>query len=62
MLFKETVAASTLDLLIRIMKDEMFAPFALVGGTALSLLIGHRKSIDLDFFSQHPFDTLALRN
>ncbi len=60
MLFKETLAASTLDLLIRIMKDEMFAPFTLVGGTALSLLIGHRKSIDLDFFSQHPFDTLAL--
>jgi len=60
MLFKETLAASTLDLLIRIMKDEMFAPFTLVGGTALSLLIGHRKSIDLDFFSQHPFDTVAL--
>lgn len=26
------------------------AGFSLVGGTALSLLYGHRKSVDLDFF------------
>lgn len=28
----------------------------LVGGTALALQIGHRTSIDLDFFSVHHFD------
>lgn len=33
--------------------------FALVGGTALSLLYGHRKSIDLDLFSTE--DILAVK-
>ena len=37
--------------------------FFLVGGTALALQLGHRKSIDLDLFSQSPFDAAAtLRN
>jgi Nucleotidyl transferase AbiEii toxin, Type IV TA system len=30
--------------------------FRLVGGTALSLLLGHRNSIDLDLFTDTPFD------
>jgi hypothetical protein len=30
--------------------------FSLVGGTALSLLFGHRKSIDLDLFSKKDFE------
>ena len=30
--------------------------FILVGGTALSLQIGHRKSIDIDLFSSDAFD------
>jgi hypothetical protein len=30
--------------------------FCLVGGTSLSLQIGHRKSIDLDLFSEVKFD------
>ncbi len=34
--------------------------FALAGGTSLSLQIGHRKSIDLDFFSPLQFDILEL--
>ena len=29
--------------------------FALAGGTSLSLQVGHRKSIDLDFFSENTF-------
>lgn len=33
---------------------ERFAGFYLVGGTALSLQIGHRISVDLDFFSFEP--------
>lgn len=31
--------------------------FYLAGGTALALLIGHRYSEDLDFFTKHKFDT-----
>ena len=30
--------------------------FSLVGGTALSLLYGHRISVDLDLFSDKPFE------
>jgi predicted nucleotidyltransferase component of viral defense system len=34
--------------------------FYLAGGTALALQIGHRDSMDFDFFSQEHFDTAAL--
>jgi len=57
MLFKETVDKSTLELLKDLMLDKFFDAFILVGGTALSLQIGHRKSIDLDFFSKESFNT-----
>ncbi len=35
--------------------------FSLVGGTALALQIGHRKSDDLDFFTDRSFDILELK-
>jgi hypothetical protein len=38
------------------MYDEMLENFFLVGGTALSLQIGHRISIDIDLFSISSFD------
>jgi hypothetical protein len=56
MLRKETVKASTLELLNDLMLDENLNDFFLVGGTALSLQIGHRISIDLDLFSEKSFD------
>jgi predicted nucleotidyltransferase component of viral defense system len=34
--------------------------FSLIGGTALSLRYGHRKSIDLDLFSPSKFNTEAI--
>lgn len=34
--------------------------FVLYGGTALALHLGHRQSIDFDFFGSRPFDTMAL--
>jgi hypothetical protein len=43
-----------------LLKDIMAIPeligFNLAGGTALALQIGHRKSIDLDFFGARPID------
>lgn len=36
--------------------------FVLVGGTALSLQIGHRKSIDIDLFSNKEFDIAEVEN
>lgn len=38
------------------MAEEELNNFNLVGGTALSLQIGHRKSIDLDFFTTEDFE------
>ena len=50
MLHYETIHPDTLDLLRKIQSLEMFRDARLVGGTALALQIGHRKSIDLDLF------------
>ena len=36
--------------------------FLLVGGTAIALHLGHRKSIDFDFFSDQEFDMDTLKN
>ena len=38
------------------MAQNSFAKTRLVGGTALALQIGHRKSIDLDIFGEIDFD------
>ena len=60
MLFKETVTKGTLDLIIALMRDPLLENFYLVGGTALSLKIGHRKSIDIDLFTSGEFDSALL--
>lgn len=51
MLHKETVDSGTLRLLKSIQSIEAFSGFYLVGGTALSLALGHRVSVDLDLFT-----------
>ncbi len=56
MLHLEAVYPGTLDLLRVLMAREELGPFALAGGTALALQIGHRISVDLDFFGRHSFD------
>lgn len=60
MLQTNTVYPGTLDVLKSIMAADIFTSFTLVGGTALSLQIGHRISEDLDLFSYEPFDNQAL--
>lgn len=60
MLHKETVDQSTLELLIQLQQKAYLNGFYLVGGTALALKMGHRKSIDLDLFSNFSFDALHL--
>lgn len=40
--------------------DNFDKDFYLAGGTALALHIGHRKSIDLDYFTGKPINTLRL--
>jgi hypothetical protein len=60
MLHKETVSNTTLELIETLQADNMLQGFLLVGGTALSLQIGHRISIDIDFFTRDDFDTREL--
>lgn len=50
MLQTSTVEANTLVLLKTLMKSPLLTEMRLVGGTALALQLGHRYSIDLDFF------------
>lgn len=50
MLSYSTVEPHTLELLKQLSKHPLLSEMRLVGGTALALQYGHRKSIDLDFF------------
>ena len=52
MLYIETVEPDTLALLNKLMAVKKLQDFVLDGGTALSLKYLHRKSVDLDLFSQ----------
>lgn len=60
MLQYKVVDKPTLDLLIKINNCALFQNYRLVGGTALALIHGHRKSIDLDFFGNEKIDTFEM--
>ena len=62
MLQTQTVKEETLALLNTLMRDDKLTQFHLVGGTALALYIGHRKSIDIDLFSQKVFDVDEIKS
>ena len=48
----ETVTTEMRELLQWAGQQGFMSPFYLAGGTALALQMGHRKSVDLDFFSE----------
>ncbi len=50
MLSYKTIQPHTLELLKDLTNESIFSQLRLVGGTALALQLGHRNSIDLDFF------------
>ena len=52
MLSLQTVNPDTLELLKTLMHLPILGQMRLVGGTALALQYGHRRSVDLDFFGQ----------
>jgi hypothetical protein len=60
MLYKEAVGAADLELLKSLQSKQYLLGFYLAGGTALALYNGHRKSVDLDLFSDFAFDTSAM--
>lgn len=48
----ETVTPQMLSLLAWLGREDLLRRFYLGGGTALALQLGHRRSVDLDFFSE----------
>ncbi len=44
--------------LTELMAEPLFEPFALAGGTSLSLCYGHRVSVDIDLFTNAPYGSL----
>lgn len=61
MLQTSTVKESTLGLLKQLQAEPLLSTTRLVGGTALSLQIGHRESEDLDLFSVEPLQSLPVQ-
>lgn len=56
MLHTQTVSPATLGLLKQLMVIPELDKFVLVGGTNLALQLGHRLSVDLDLFTNEPFN------
>ncbi len=57
----ETVTPLLANQLRQLMDEPLFAPFRLVGGTNLSLRYGHRKSVDIDLFTDAEYGSLDFR-
>ncbi|MDD5150189.1 MAG: nucleotidyl transferase AbiEii/AbiGii toxin family protein [Flavobacterium sp.] len=53
-----TVSPLLKEILIDLMQEEIFSSFRLVGGTALSLQIGHRMSVDIDLFTDADYGSI----
>lgn len=53
-----TVGAPLRSILEKLMRAEVFDSFRLVGGTALSLHLGHRISVDIDLFTDKLYGTI----
>ena len=62
MLQTGTVEKGTLELLKSLQAESLLADTRLVGGTALSLQIGHRVSEDLDLFSTELIDCMRIQS
>lgn len=58
MIHFNTVNEHLKSALITLMKSDVFHTFRLVGGTALSLQLGHRYSIDIDLFSDAEYGSI----
>ena len=57
-LYINTVSDTLWDVLSSLMKQEMLHSFRLVGGTSLSLILGHRMSVDIDLFTDAEYGSI----
>jgi hypothetical protein len=53
-----TVKPTLKEVLTVLMENDLLQPFRLVGGTSLSLQIGHRMSDDLDLFTDYAYESI----
>jgi len=60
MLHQNAVSPDVLELLKNISAINQLESFGLGGGTSLALRMGHRLSVDLDFFTNKTFDAPSL--
>jgi hypothetical protein len=58
MLYWSTVSDLLRSTLLDLVVQPAFAPFRLVGGTALSLHLGHRMSVDIDLFTDASYGSI----
>jgi len=59
-LHERCIPIKLLTLILKLENEPIFKDFFLVGGTALALQIGHRKSDDIDLFSQKELQILEI--
>lgn len=59
-LYYETVSSPLLSILRQLMSSEVFKDFRLVGGTALALQRGHRRSVDIDLFTDLDYSDMPV--
>lgn len=57
-IYKTTVSDLLWEVLSELMTFEELKSFRLVGGTSLSLLLGHRISIDIDLFTDAEYNSI----
>lgn len=57
----ETVSPALLSILKKLMQSEIFNNFRLVGGTALALQRGHRRSVDIDLFTDLEYGDMPIK-
>jgi hypothetical protein len=57
---QETISTGVAQTLRDLRQSSTLTPFYLAGGTGLALRLGHRRSVDLDFFTLEPFNEEAL--
>jgi hypothetical protein len=63
MIYINTVTPSLLKIAQQLSTSPKLDAFRLVGGTAIALQIGHRTSVDIDFFTNEKIDkTETLRH
>jgi predicted nucleotidyltransferase component of viral defense system len=60
-MYWNTVSPLLKQVLIDLMQEELFSPFRLVGGTSLSLQIGHRVSVDIDLFTAADYGSIDFK-